>query len=166
MDDGQHGSHAHTTTGTDYGTEVLDVSGTPQGPHNVGDVVPFVQSAEFRGGSPHGLDDQVDGACLCIASGNGQGNAFAILAHTDNHKVAGPTSLGNQGGLHYQFIYFLAKLFFFYDFVHDDEPFMKISQSYHIPYKAAGPWGYGCPRGSGCSPEGLPRYGAGPVPTH
>ena len=47
LDDGQHRSYAHTTTGANHGAEVLDVCGITQRAYHVGNHVAFVQTAQL-----------------------------------------------------------------------------------------------------------------------
>ena len=47
LDDGEHGSHAHTATSADYRTEVVDMRGVAQWSHHVGHVIALVEVAQL-----------------------------------------------------------------------------------------------------------------------
>ena len=107
LDDGQHRSHAHTTAGTDDGAEVLDVSSLAQGTYDIREFVAHVEVAQLGAGVTHLLHHEGDGACLHIGIGNGERHTFALLTDADDDEMTGTPSLGNQGSLDHQLIYFL-----------------------------------------------------------
>ena len=110
--DGEHGSGTHTATGAEHGAEVLNVCGLAQRTYDVGHLVAHVQVAQACGRKSHLLHHQSDGTLLRICSGNGQGHAFALLAHADDNEVSGLAGLGYERCFHFQAEYLFAVLYF------------------------------------------------------
>ena len=118
LDDGQHRSYTHATTGTYHRTKVLDVCGLSQRTHYVEDIVACVQLAQLGGREAYFLHHQRNGALLYVGSCDGQRHAFALGVHADDDEVACLARAGNERGLYFELEHFLRKLFFANDFVH------------------------------------------------
>ena len=61
--------------------------GLPEGPDDVGHVVAFIQGAELLRRPPDGLHYEGDRAARGVGGGDGQGDALALLAYTDDHEM-------------------------------------------------------------------------------
>jgi len=68
--------------------------------------------AQVHGTFAHLLEDEGDGALLAVEIGDGQGDAFPLLNHTHDDKLAGLSLAGDQRGInHHQLVH--GSQFFF-----------------------------------------------------
>ena len=100
LDDREHGSYTYATTGTDHGTEVLDVGRVAEWSHHVVNLIALVQGAELGRRKSYLLYHQGDGAFLDVGIGDGQRHALAVVIYTDDDEVASLAALGDEWSFH------------------------------------------------------------------
>ena len=100
LDDREHWSHTYATTGTDHGTEVLDVGRVAEWSHHVVNLIALVQGAKLGRGESYLLYHQRDGTFLDVGIGDGQRHALAVVIYTDDDEVASLAALGDEWSFH------------------------------------------------------------------
>ena len=73
---------------------------TAQGAGEVLDCVAGVQAVQGQGGGAYQLEYDGNGTGFAVIAGDGEGDAFSLLVHTEDDKLAGLGAAGYQGGLH------------------------------------------------------------------
>ena len=100
LDDRKHWSHTYATTGTDHGTEVLDVGRVSEWTYHVVNLIVLVQGAELGRRKSYLLYHQCDGAFLDISIGDGERHTLAVVIYTDDDEVASLAALGDEWSFH------------------------------------------------------------------
>ena len=119
LDDGQHRSHAHAATGTNHGSELLNVGGVAERSYHVGHIVALVEVAKLGGTQSHLLYYKRDGALAGVGFGYGERHTLAKLVNAHYHKVAGLAALGNQRSLYFEQKYLLGELLLADNLIHN-----------------------------------------------
>ena len=96
LDDRKHRSDTYTTTGTYYGTEILNMSSLSKRTYHVEYIIAFIELAKLGGWQTDSLYYQGNGSFFYIRTCNGQWHSLSLFVHTYNHEVAGTAWLRNQ----------------------------------------------------------------------
>ena len=89
LHDRQHRSYAYTTSGTNYGTEILNVSGFTQRTYHVGYIIAFFQFAKACRRKSYFLHYQSNGSLYRVGFGYGKRHTLSLFAYTYDNKVSG-----------------------------------------------------------------------------
>ena len=113
---GGAGAAAHA----DDPADLADVGGLTERPGDVTQRLAGGHGHDVLGAAPHGLDDESDGAGHRIVVGDGQGNALALVAGTDDDELTGLARAGHTGGGHDHAMKLRGDLLVADDFEHAD----------------------------------------------
>ena len=74
----------------------LRLGGAAQGTHEIVETVALLLVAQLLGGGAHGLDDNGHGALLAVIVVDRNGDALALLIHTQDNELARLRLLGDH----------------------------------------------------------------------
>ena len=107
--DRQHRCSAHTAARTYDCSVFLNTRSATERTDYIVDIVTGVECQQFMGRSAYLLNDKGDSPFFNVSTGDGQGHAFRIGVHADDHKVTGTTTTGNKRSFYDELRYIVRK---------------------------------------------------------